>query len=187
MAVVTCPHCGTPLDAPESLLGRQVVCGRCNNVFVASATPGAPAPQPAPPAARAGVPSAPQPAPSAARAGASPAPMAPPPPPGATRSPVPLPPPFAGPAGPATSGFAVASMILGIGSLVTCLCYGVPPLICGILALVFASHATRDIQAGRASISSAGMARAGRICGIFGLVIAAIWLIIGLVAVSGGF
>jgi hypothetical protein len=172
MAVVTCPHCGTPLDAPDSLLGRQVVCGRCNNVFVASATPGAPAPQPAPPAARAGAP---------------PAPMAPPPPPGATRSPVPLPPPFAGPAGPATSGFAVASMILGICSLVTCLCYGVLPLICGILALVFAGHATRDIQAGRASISSAGMARAGRICGIFGLVIAAIWLLIGLVAVSDGF
>ena len=171
MAVVTCPHCGTPLDAPESLLGRQVVCGRCNNVFVASATPGAPAPQPAPPAARAGVPSAP---------------MAPPPP-GATRSPVPLPPSPASAQGPATSGFAVASMILGICSLVTCICYGVLPLICGILALVFASHATRDIQAGRASISSAGMARAGRICGIFGLVIAAIWLIIGLVAVSGGF
>jgi hypothetical protein len=174
MAVVTCPHCGTPLDAPDSLLGRQVVCGRCNNVFVASSTAG-----------RAGA--ATGAATGAARAGVPSAPMAPPPPPGATRSPVPLPPPFAGPAGPATSGFAVASMILGICSLVTCLCYGVLPLICGILALVFAGHATRDIQAGRASISSAGMARAGRICGIFGLVIAAIWLLIGLVAVSDGF
>jgi hypothetical protein len=90
-------------------------------------------------------------------------PPPPPPPPGF------LPPPLP------TSGFAVAALVLGIASIVTCLCYGVPSLICGILALVFHSNAMRDIYSGSVAPESASMARAGRICGIIGLVLAVLF------------
>jgi predicted Zn finger-like uncharacterized protein len=32
-----CPACGTTLQADESLLGKRVRCGNCENVFVAAA------------------------------------------------------------------------------------------------------------------------------------------------------
>ncbi len=68
-----------------------------------------------------------------------------------------------------TQGRAIASMILGICSIVGCFMYAVPGLVCGILALVFAKKAELEIQAGRAPVTSQGFAKAGRICGWIGL------------------
>lgn len=69
-----------------------------------------------------------------------------------------------------TSGKAIAALILGIVAIPTCLCYGVPSLICGILALVFAQLAAKDIAAGKAKGS--GMVLGGRICGGIGIALA---------------
>lgn len=190
MPIIACPHCGTRLNAPDSTIGREVVCGRCKRAFVAAVEAAAP---PAPPVAGAGVGAPAPPAPPAGPAAA--APFAPPPPvrpppaamPGAYPPP-PLPPPGFPPGFPVpqTSGYAVASLILGIASIVTCWC-AVPPLICGILALVFHSHAMRDICAGLTSPDSAGMARGGRICGIIGLVLTIVaWSCVLVTAIVSG-
>jgi len=111
MPVVACPQCGTKLDAPDSVLGKEVVCGQCGNRFVAAVAepPGAepsPAAAPEPP-----MPVWPEPAPPdeppAAAPPAPPVPMAAQPPPvGYTPPPEPgAPPPGAPPTpGPVASG-----------------------------------------------------------------------------------
>jgi len=74
-----------------------------------------------------------------------------------------------------SSGFAIASLVLGIISIPSCIFYGLPSLICGILAVIFAKNASRDVAAGRVSPGSASMASAGRICGWIGLGLTAVW------------
>ena len=174
MPMITCPNCGTQLNAPDSLVGQQVTCGKCRCLFVAHSqgspsgspaeTPASPAPDAAPGDA---IPSAPKAAPVGAAPPAGPQ-IAPPPvaagpmnyaPTGAYYQSMPLP----------TSGYAVASLVLGIASLVLCMFYGLPALICGPLALVFSNMAGKDIRAGRVNPSSAGLAKAGKICGLIGL------------------
>jgi hypothetical protein len=85
------------------------------------------------------------------------------------------------PAPLATSGYAVASLVLGIASLVTCFCYALPPLICGPLAMIFSGIAMKDIRAGSANPSSGGLAKAGKICGLIGLLLAIGAWILGVV------
>jgi uncharacterized protein DUF4190 len=80
-----------------------------------------------------------------------------------------------------TSGKAVASMVLGICSIVGCVMYGIPSLICGPLAIIFAIMAKKQVARGEAGSSSTGMATAGLICGIIGLTM--VVLFIGLIAV----
>ncbi len=65
-----------------------------------------------------------------------------------------------------TSGMATASMVLGICSLVTCSCYGVPGLICAVLAIIFWYSARDAIKEGRVSPGSQGMATAGLVTGL---------------------
>ena len=81
-----------------------------------------------------------------------------------------------------TSGKAIASMVLGICSIPTCLCYGVPALICGALAISFWSQAQAQITTGQRGGASEGMAKAGLICGIVGVVLGLCY--IGLIAVA---
>lgn len=68
-----------------------------------------------------------------------------------------------------TSGKAIASLVLGICSIVGCVFYGIPSLICGPLAIIFALMAKRQVADAKAGGSSAGMATAGLVCGIVGL------------------
>lgn len=75
-----------------------------------------------------------------------------------------------------TSGKAVASMVLGICSIVGCFFYGIPSLICGPLAIIFAILAKKQIARGEAGSSSAGMATAGLICGIIGMALVALFI-----------
>ena len=44
------------------------------------------------------------------------------------------------------SGYSIASMVLGICSIVTCCLYGVPGIICGIIACIFAKKENERIQ-----------------------------------------
>ena len=67
------------------------------------------------------------------------------------------------------SGYAVASLVLGILSIVTCCFWGIPSVIVGPLAIVFAGIAKRNYIEGKCSANSLGLATAGRICGIIGL------------------
>lgn len=92
-----------------------------------------------------------------------------------------------------TQGKAVASMVLGIVSLVTCMAYGVIGMPRAILAIVYAKKARLAVQAGAAPVTSLGMATAGRVCGWIGVVLNGIgltfllfYLAILLVAVVGG-
>ena len=82
-------------------------------------------------------------------------------------------------AGPPTNGKAIASMVLGIAAIATCCAYGIPSVVCGILAVVFAKSAQQQIQTGLFSPGSAGMIKAGRICGWIGIGISVlIWIVL---------
>lgn len=76
-----------------------------------------------------------------------------------------------------SNGAAVASLVLGIVSIVMCLAYGVISVICGPLAIYFSSKAKQAIQAGNADPNSQGMATAGRVCGIIGTCLGSVYFI----------
>ncbi|MFT5423018.1 MAG: hypothetical protein ACI89L_000791 [Phycisphaerales bacterium] len=85
----------------------------------------------------------------------------------------------------ATSGKAIASMVLGILSIIGCVAYGLPGVILGGLAVIFARLARKDIVAGRVSPTSQGFATAGFVCGLIGLILGGIFLAaMGLVVFS---
>jgi DNA-directed RNA polymerase subunit RPC12/RpoP len=77
-----------------------------------------------------------------------------------------------------SSGRAIASMVLGIISIITCFAYGLIGMPCGILAVIFAKKARLAVQAGTAPASSLGMANAGRVCGWVGIALNSIGLIV---------
>lgn len=74
------------------------------------------------------------------------------------------------------NGFAIASMVIGILSLVLCCCSEYIGLVLGILAIIFAVIAKKQ--------SPSGMATAGLVCGIIALVLSAVSIILGLLAAS---
>lgn len=67
---------------------------------------------------------------------------------------------------------ATVSLVLGICSIVTCCCYGIVGIICGVLAIIFAKQSTE--MNGGIELSNA---KAGRICGIVGLVLGSLYII----------
>ena len=69
------------------------------------------------------------------------------------------------------SGMAITSMVLGIISIPACFCYGIPSVILSILSIIFYVSAKKQVEAGKADRNSMGMAKAGLICGIVGLVL----------------
>ncbi len=85
-----------------------------------------------------------------------------------------------------SSGKAVASMVLGICSIVGCLFYGIPAITCGPLAIIFAVLAKGQIQRGEVSGASKGMAIAGMICGIIGTCLALLFIGFIVVAIMFG-
>jgi len=80
--------------------------------------------------------------------------------------------------GKATSGKAIASMVLGILSIVGCMTYGVASLLLGPLAILFSRLAVRQIKRGEVGGSSSGMATAGLVCGIIGSVIGVLCVVL---------
>jgi hypothetical protein len=73
---------------------------------------------------------------------------------------------------------SIASLVLGIVSLVGCTVYGIPSIVCGPLAIYFSRRAKAAVDRGDAPPSSLGMATAGLVCGIIGSIIGAVYLII---------
>lgn len=159
--------------------------------------PGGPPPGGAPPPPVAPPPPGSAPPPVPGQFGAPPPPPgygAPPPPPGygAPTAPgygAPTPPGYvAPPSGPGTDGLAVASLVTGIGSLVALVCcffgpiLGIPAGVAGVVMGVMGRKRTRE--SGR---NGQGLATAGMICGIIGVVLhlgIVVWWIVAL-ATSG--
>ncbi|MCA6363542.1 MAG: hypothetical protein IM638_10930 [Bacteroidetes bacterium] len=76
-------------------------------------------------------------------------------------------------------------LVLGICSIVGCFCYGIPGLICGVIALILAVGARKVYEQSpdAYTVSSFKNLNAGRVCAIIGTIISAIgtiFLIIGL-------
>jgi len=90
------------------------------------------------------------------------------------------PPPVAGGAGaqPQTSGLAIASMVLGIASIVLCL----GPL-AGIPAVIMGHKANSDIRKSGGAIQGGGMATAGLVTGYLSIFMIALWGMMAAVAI----
>lgn len=75
---------------------------------------------------------------------------------------------------------ATAILVLGIISIVGCLCYGLPGTVCGIIALVMSGKAKKLYEANPDLYTPASFKNmnAGRICAIVGLSISALYLIL---------
>ncbi len=73
---------------------------------------------------------------------------------------------------------ATAVLVLGIVSIVTCFCYGIIGLICGVIALVLAKKdmALFNAAPGQYSESSFKNLKAGRTCAIIGVALSALYL-----------
>ena len=68
-------------------------------------------------------------------------------------------------------------LAVGIVSIPTCFCYGIPSLICGALAVIFYFVVKKQIDNGVASPQSKSMAVAGLITGLIGLATVVVWVI----------
>lgn len=73
---------------------------------------------------------------------------------------------------------ATATLVLGICSIVGCFLYGIPGIVCGIIAIVLHGkdkkvYAT-DPEGYRKSF---GNSKAGLVCGIIGLSLSILWLL----------
>lgn len=74
---------------------------------------------------------------------------------------------------------ATAVLVLGIISIATCWCYGIPGIICGIIALVMGGKAKvlYNANPGKYSESSFKNMKAGHVCAIIGTVLSALYLV----------
>ena len=64
---------------------------------------------------------------------------------------------------------ATTTLVLGICSIVGCCCYGVPGLICAIIALIISAKDVKLLKENPDGYSDAGNHKAGRICAWIGL------------------
>ena len=74
---------------------------------------------------------------------------------------------------------ATVVLVLGILSLVMCWCYGLIGLILGIIAVVLSSKSKRLYEAnpGLYTMGSFNNLKAGRICGIIGICLSALYMV----------
>jgi len=81
---------------------------------------------------------------------------------------------------------ATLILVFGIVSIVTCICYGVPGLIFGIIAIVLANKAKRAylLSPNSYTVSSYNNVNAGKICAIIGVVLSALFFLVILVYIA---
>ncbi len=81
---------------------------------------------------------------------------------------------------------ATAVLVLGIVSIVTCCCYGIPGLVCGIIALVLAAGGKRAYAANPLQYTDASLKNlnAGKICAIIGIILSVLFMIYMVVVIS---
>lgn len=76
------------------------------------------------------------------------------------------------------SGKAIASLVMGILSIVTCSAYGILSVPCGIIAIYLSWGVKDQIVRQEVSPSSAGLAKAGKVCGIVGLCLGSTFILV---------
>jgi len=79
---------------------------------------------------------------------------------------------------------AQASLILGIFSIVTCCCYGLPGVILGVIGLLQANKAIAIHNENPDNFDGLGNANTGKIMSIIGLVLGALTILSMLYAIS---
>lgn len=81
---------------------------------------------------------------------------------------------------------ATAVLVLGIISIVGCFCYGIVGLILGIIAVVLAGKATKmyNDNPGMYSEASFKNMKAGKVCGIVGLSLSAVYIVILIIYIA---
>ncbi len=72
---------------------------------------------------------------------------------------------------------ATATLVLGILSIISCCCFGLPGLIFGIIALVISQNSLRLYRENPAEYSDFGNLQAGRIMAIIGIILSSLSLI----------
>lgn len=80
---------------------------------------------------------------------------------------------------------ATAVLVLGIASIVGCLCYGIVGLICAIIALVLASKDLKMYNANPSAYTqnSYNNLKTGRICAFIGIGLSALYFIMLIIAI----
>ena len=73
---------------------------------------------------------------------------------------------------------ATTSLVLGILSLVTCICYGIIGLPLGIIALILGNKAIKEFNENPDNYDSVGNASTGKITGIIGIVLNTIYILV---------
>ena len=86
---------------------------------------------------------------------------------------------------------ATGVLVLGIVSLVVWFCYGIPGIVCAIIALVISKKGKLAYEANPSAFkqSSYNNLKAGRVCSIIGLVLGSLWIVwilIALIFVGAG-
>ncbi|MEL6556783.1 MAG: CCC motif membrane protein [Bacteroidota bacterium] len=72
---------------------------------------------------------------------------------------------------------ATATLVLGILSIVSCCCFGLPGLVFGIIALVISQNSVRMYRENPSEYSDYGNLQAGRVMAIIGIVLSSFNLI----------
>ena len=73
---------------------------------------------------------------------------------------------------------ATTSLVLGILSLVTCICYGVIGLPLGVIAFILGYKATNKYNQNPEEYNGVGNATAGKITGIIGIILNSIFILV---------
>jgi len=79
---------------------------------------------------------------------------------------------------PPTSGFAIASLVLGIVSIVSCFGIGPFAIVPAVLGIIFGEIASRQHKRHQRAGATFGMALAGRICACIGLALGLVFVAI---------
>lgn len=75
------------------------------------------------------------------------------------------------------SGMAIASMVLGITSIPVCFCFGVLSIVLGFVGIGLYFGAKHQMATGAYGTQSNGMAIAGLICSIVGVLLGGVFLV----------
>ncbi len=81
---------------------------------------------------------------------------------------------------------STAILVLGIASIVTCCCYGLPGIVCGIICLIMVKNANElnNLNPDKYTESSQKNLNAGKICGIIGLILSILYFLYNIVIIG---
>jgi hypothetical protein len=97
--------------------------------------------------------------------------------------------PVAGPTlrphrGTAILVLGIVGLVVGLFGSFCCGIFGIAGCICGIIAWVMANKDLKEMSAGRMDATGRGMTQAGKICGIIGVILAIVMILISLLFIG---